>query len=151
MLDLVQWDSNPLALGATPAQVFIDGIPQLESPHVVHKPRAFQTWPDVPNFDKETAEAVQYEGLPPLEPEISDSDIVVFNNVKTVFVPTAKGIRNVFSAQNAKFGVVVVRNGSILCSGMQASCLTSEGSETHYVLDLKGKIYKSTTQRSRVN
>lgn len=30
--DLVLWDSHPLALGATPLQVFIDGIPQLRKP-----------------------------------------------------------------------------------------------------------------------
>ncbi|KAN0081191.1 hypothetical protein V8E55_008815 [Tylopilus felleus] len=29
--DLAIWDSHPLALGATPVQVFIDGIPQLEA------------------------------------------------------------------------------------------------------------------------
>jgi hypothetical protein len=132
------WDSHPLALGATPVQVYIDGIPQLESPHVVHKPRSFQRLPNVPTFDKEATEAVKYEGLPPLEPKRADFNIVVFENVKSVFLPTAEGIHNVFSASNEKFGVVVVRNGSILCSGMQASCLMSKGPETIHVLDLKG-------------
>ena len=138
--DLVLWDSHPLALGATPAQIFIDGIPQLKSPHVVHKPRSFQRPPEVPDFSREAAETIEYEGLPPLEPKRADSDLVIFENVKTLFLTTAKGIHDVFSAQTEEFGVVVVRNGSILCYGIQTSCLTSEHPDTYRVLDLKGEI-----------
>ena len=31
-LDIVIWDSHPLALGATPRQIYIDGAHQLENP-----------------------------------------------------------------------------------------------------------------------
>jgi hypothetical protein len=138
------WDSHPLALGATPAQVFIDGIPQLDSPPVVQKPRSFQKPPKVPNFVREAKEAVEYEGLPPLQPSRADSDILVFENVKGLFLLTTKGIQNVMSAPNQPSGgVVVVRNGSILCSGIQASCLKSAETETQTVLDLKGEILDS--------
>ncbi|EME89098.1 uncharacterized protein MYCFIDRAFT_25199 [Pseudocercospora fijiensis CIRAD86] len=36
--DVVIWDSDPLAVGATPLQVFIDGVPQFEDPVVLDKP-----------------------------------------------------------------------------------------------------------------
>ena len=32
-LDIVIWESYPLALGVTPRQVYIDGIPQLDHPN----------------------------------------------------------------------------------------------------------------------
>jgi hypothetical protein len=138
-------------LGSTPAQVFIDGIPQLNLPHVVRKPHSFQHLPEVPNFDKETSEAVEYEGLPPLEPEKAHSDIVIFQNVKAVFLPTAKGVQNVLSPQNEKFGVVIVQNGTILCSGIEAPCLKSAALVTHHILDLQGEICSSTILDLRVN
>ena len=40
-LAIVIWDSHPLALGATPRQVYIDGIPQLEKPQELNKPSKF--------------------------------------------------------------------------------------------------------------
>ena len=40
-LDIVIWDWHPLALGATPRQVYIDGIPQLEKPQELNKPPKF--------------------------------------------------------------------------------------------------------------
>ena len=57
--DLVIWDSHPLALGATPIQVIIDGIPQLPARFVVEKPHSFQVVPKVPNFDKEADQTVR--------------------------------------------------------------------------------------------
>ncbi|KAJ7115026.1 hypothetical protein C8R44DRAFT_928971 [Mycena epipterygia] len=40
----------------------------------------------LPNFDKEIADAIKYEGLPPLEPETAKADIVVFRNVGCIFL-----------------------------------------------------------------
>ena len=57
--DLVVWDSHPLALGATPKQVYIDGIPQLKNAYNVEKSRAFQVTPQVPNYDQEAEDAVR--------------------------------------------------------------------------------------------
>ncbi|KAG6891468.1 hypothetical protein C0992_006199 [Termitomyces sp. T32_za158] len=98
--DLVIWDSHPLALGATPVQVFIDGIPQLQSPHVVRKPKAFQKSPKVPNFDKEAAKAVEYEGLPPLAPAKPLPSTTVFTNISSVYLPRDDSIEMTFSANS---------------------------------------------------
>ena len=67
--DIVLWDSHPLQLGATPLQVFVDGIPQLKDPHVSRKaPKSSAGPPSTPDFTREAEQAVKHEGLPPLEP-----------------------------------------------------------------------------------
>ena len=80
--DLVIWDSHPLSLGATPKQVFIDGIAQLDDAFVSEKPAIFQKVPKTPNFDREAENAIKYDGLPPLAPEKTISGTVIFINVK---------------------------------------------------------------------
>jgi imidazolonepropionase-like amidohydrolase len=60
--DVVLWDSHPLALGATPSQVFIDGIPQLKGLKV-EKPKSLQEVPKTPNFDKEANLTLKVESL----------------------------------------------------------------------------------------
>ncbi|KAF5393438.1 hypothetical protein D9757_000630 [Collybiopsis confluens] len=138
--DLVIWDSHPLALGATPIEVFIDGIAQLKSPFKLEKPSAFQKPPRVPNFDKEAQLTLQYDGLPPLNP-IKGKKYVVFTNVTEVFVRESGTVKATFSSTSAAGGVAVVRNGRLDCIGEQLACLTEDYLETkgkpHFV-DLKG-------------
>jgi urease alpha subunit len=50
--DVVVWDSHPLALGATPTKVLVDGILQLHNAHVLDKPKSFRELPRVPDFDR---------------------------------------------------------------------------------------------------
>lgn len=87
LLDVVMWDSHPLSLGATPAQVFIDGIPQLKDPHVLHKPDGLQRSPRTPNFDREARETVEFDGLPPLRRHhrFVNGEIIKLVNVSTVW------------------------------------------------------------------
>lgn len=137
-IDLVIWDSHPLALGATPKQVFIDGSAQLQSPYVVRKPRTFQNFPKVPNHDIEAAEAVEYEGLPPLVPKAAHSDTLLFVNVSHLFVRQGNSVQNVLSLKGGeRFGTVAIRNGTIFCSGMLASCSMMDISDAH-IVDLRG-------------
>jgi hypothetical protein len=137
---LVIWDSHPLALGATPTQVFIDGIPQLDLPHVASKPETFQDLPKVPNFDREAEEAVVFEGLPPLLPERTSTDIILFTNVNSVIIPRRGDLAEAYSASGDETGVVVVRNGDITCYGSEDACSLdglTEGERVH-VVDLQG-------------
>ncbi|KAF8161156.1 carbohydrate esterase family 9 protein [Crassisporium funariophilum] len=122
--DLVVWDSHPLALGATPSQVFIDGIPQLESPHVVKKPDNFQRSPRVPNFGDDAQRAIMYEGLPPLAPKKAPLDgTVVFINVKSLYQKKEGTIAQVLVPQVTNgLSSVAVRNGSIVCYGQHEIC-----------------------------
>ena len=54
--DLVLWDSHPLQLGATPKQVWIDGIRQLGNPVVGEKGEAMQRVPKTPDWERERKE-----------------------------------------------------------------------------------------------
>jgi hypothetical protein len=124
----VIYDSHPLSLGATPKQVFIDGIPQLKSPHVINKPGALQHAPKVPDFDKEASKAVEYEGLPPLLPTKHTKRSVLFINVKTLFTAADDTIRT----ESYENGSVLVNNGRVVCSGQ---CTASHDAE---IVDLQG-------------
>ncbi|KIJ61333.1 hypothetical protein HYDPIDRAFT_42737 [Hydnomerulius pinastri MD-312] len=139
--DVVVWDSHPLALGATPKQVWIDGIPQIENPFVSNKPITFQSIPATPNFDKEAAEAVKYEGLPPLMPTKAKSNTVVFTNVGSMFARVGAEVEELFGAMSEDpTGMVVVRDGEVVCHGSQANCGSTfdlAGGEFESI-DLKG-------------
>jgi len=137
----VIWDSHPLALGATPTQVFVDGLPQFQAAHKIEKPANYQKLPKVPTFDKEAEAAVRYEGLPPLEPRKA-KPTTVFVNVKNVYQPSGNmGVHETFTTQmGAELGIVVVQNGLITCSGSGQSCLTDglrTSSEVN-TIDLEG-------------
>ena len=119
----------------------IDGILQLQSAHVVHKPSSFQKTPKVPVFDKEAGDAVRYEGLPPLRPRKSATETTVFTNVNTVYTRASGAVQRSFSAQDeSTSGVVVTRNGSMVCFGARESCLMTrilEDADVTFV-DLEG-------------
>ncbi|KAF7312052.1 Carbohydrate esterase family 9 protein [Mycena indigotica] len=117
--DLVIWDSHPLNLGATPKQVFIDGIPQLKNPHIARKPLAFQNPPIVPDFDDDAKEAVEYEGLPPLDPKPIRGRPVVFVNVRSVLATDlSNDVEELFSASSDDvLGTAVAVDGRLVCVG----------------------------------
>lgn len=122
--DIVLWDSHPLALGATPQQVWIDGIPQLTSPQTLTKPASFQHVPKVPNFDKEAKETLKHDGLPPLEPTSSVKDTVIFANITNVFVraENGRGVQRVHGASEEGEALwAVVRAGKLACVGSRSS------------------------------
>ncbi|KAF9450409.1 composite domain of metallo-dependent hydrolase [Macrolepiota fuliginosa MF-IS2] len=122
--DLVIWDSHPLALGAAPQQVFIDGIAQLETPHVTPKNVQAQKAPKTPNFDKEAQLAVEYDGLPPLTPQPEQAASILFTNVSRVHTRGPKcGISQVYSMSEAgELGAVFVNKGKIICVGLPSIC-----------------------------
>ncbi|KAF8590874.1 hypothetical protein K439DRAFT_1627298 [Ramaria rubella] len=127
--DIVLWDSHPLALGATPKQVYIDGIPQLTAPYGNEKAVSFQKLPKTPNFDKEAADAVKYEGLPPLTPPKNVPN-VIFTNVQSVWsrIEGNIGVEQTFTASTHKTDsyrgdtVAIVENGRITCTGSASTC-----------------------------
>lgn len=117
------WDSHPLALGATPLQTYIDGIPQIATPHGSLKPKAFQHPPPTPNFDEEAAEALKYDGLPPLAGKAAPGKVVVFTNLSSVFMRNKDEIRQMFLATDvASRGTAVVEEGALTCYGSELEC-----------------------------
>jgi hypothetical protein len=53
--------TRPRSVGATPLQVFIDGIPHLRNPASTAKPDAFQYLPRTPFREKEVRQTIEYE------------------------------------------------------------------------------------------
>lgn len=144
--DVVLWDAHPLHLGATPRQVWIDGIPQLATPVAapVKPGRVWQDVPRVPTWDAERAEAVHFEGLPPLAAKKRVSGKVVLSNVQSVWVRTGEeGVKQRWVARNEdERGAVVLAGGQLFCVGPEGHCLTAaeslDADGEDVVLDLRG-------------
>ncbi|KAJ4472838.1 carbohydrate esterase family 9 protein [Lentinula edodes] len=137
--DVVLWDSHPLAVGATPKQVFIDGIAQLKKPFAFPKSDVLQRAPETPNFDEETKTALEYDGLPPLEPKESISDVVIFQNFDSLFLDMGNGVEQIFIAENyvGESQIAVVQNGKLACIGTTDVCITTVNVDSRTV-DLQG-------------
>ena len=141
--DIVIWDSHPLALGATPEQVWIDGIAQINPSFSSQKPALYQKLPQVPDHSAEASEALEYEGLPPLLPKEHDNSFVLFVNVQNVFAVAEDKVYSKFTATGDELGVVLVIDGSIACTGSHVSCMTSDATPDVRIVDLKGKDSQS--------
>ncbi|CAO2649825.1 Nn.00g011170.m01.CDS01 [Neocucurbitaria sp. VM-36] len=100
--DLVVWDSDPLSVGATPVQVWIDGAKQFESPIKLKKPVLPPVVPDV-QLAKEL-ESVDVEGT------------VVFTGLSRVHHHAFADHEQDDRAINA-----IVSNGALTCVGHCAS------------------------------
>ncbi|TFK90568.1 hypothetical protein K466DRAFT_543238 [Polyporus arcularius HHB13444] len=141
--DIVLWDSHPLALGATPTQVVIDGILQFPHAHIAAKPAAHQLAPTTPKWDVETARTLEYDGLPPLEPKFRPH-MIVFTNVSQFWTrDEVQGtVVDMFATQGAldgrSTGFVVAVHGQVVCSGAATSCASYLSSSEATVVDLAG-------------
>ena len=103
------------------------------------KPESFQTVPKTPDFSQEAKNAIKYEGLPPLVPLRSSSDLVMFTNVSSVFMKHGDGVREAFSASEASVsGNVVVEKGEIVCMGDASTCSVNSFDSSIQRVDLKG-------------
>ena len=95
--------------------------------------------PETPDFSQEAKDAVKYEGLPPLVPIRSNSDLVLFTNVSSVFMKHDDGIREAFSASEASVaGNVVVEKGEIVCMGDASACSITAYDSNIQQVDLMG-------------
>ncbi|KAJ7150716.1 hypothetical protein C8R46DRAFT_1123967 [Mycena filopes] len=135
--DLVLWDSHPLALGATPIQVYIDGIPQLSAPVASRKPDAFQQVPQTPAWEQEVRDTITHEGLPPLEGRRA-AGTVAFVGVRGAWVHRAGGIIPLAAGEDANL-TVIVHAGRIACAGAGSdACGAFLAAGTTEVVDLRG-------------
>ncbi|KAJ7144300.1 hypothetical protein C8R44DRAFT_657766 [Mycena epipterygia] len=137
--DLVLWDSHPLALGATPLQVFIDGIPQLAAPAVLSKPDAFQRVPRTPDWEKEVAQTIEYEGLPPLAGRAARG-AVAFVRVRDVWGRRGGDVQALAAAVGETEAnlTVIVHAGRIACAGAGAGACAAFIEPGVEVVDLEG-------------
>ncbi|KAJ8698292.1 hypothetical protein PTI98_005017 [Pleurotus ostreatus] len=139
--DVVLWDSHPLRLGATPLNVWIDGIAQFDEKVAGGEPKGSDknVLPDPPNWDKETREALRWDGLPPLFPS-KISTKVSFGRVKEVWTRSRRGEIEVLFPPSypveERLANVVVESGKIKCIGTALACLGSR--EASADIDLHG-------------
>jgi imidazolonepropionase-like amidohydrolase len=107
--DIVVWDSDPLSVGATPLQVWIDGDAQFKDPVVLNKTFKGAIVPD------ETLADVDVEG------KSENVDNIIFTGVTSILLPGHEQV-----VATAKDPVnVVVHSGKIACVGSCLSHLTT--------------------------
>jgi hypothetical protein len=125
LVDIVVWDSHPLSLGATPTQVYVDGIAQLTNPYPLEKSAAFQELPETPSWDKEKNDTVKWEGVPPLTGRKVTGRVRLIN-VKTLIgfdeISAEHVLETVFDDSDTAAStlypngrIVVVEDGKIVC------------------------------------
>jgi len=98
--DIVVWDSDPLSVGATPVQVWIDGTAQYENPVELEKP--FDAHVDVPKDVQITTD----------EP-VPASDLII-TGISRSFVPQG----STSATEKNQKSTVVISNGKITCIGI---------------------------------
>ena len=137
--DIVVWDSHPLALGATPRQVYIDGIAQLNKPQALTKPSKFQTLPKTPNWDKEAEESVKWDGVPPLTGKngVTEGKTIKIIGVKSVWhYGTGGRVEPLFDDKMGKGRSVVLQDGLLVCvDDLNSTC---GGGDADEFVDLEG-------------
>ncbi|KAH6615991.1 hypothetical protein B0J18DRAFT_493799 [Chaetomium sp. MPI-SDFR-AT-0129] len=123
--DVVVWDSDPLSVGATPVQVWIDGTAQYENPVVLEKGPAEVIVPDT--------------SLAKIPGEPVSLDEVIFTGVSKVFLADYE---ERLSANNT----VVVSNGEITCIGAcEAELRAATESKTLIIKLNNGYLTESLT------
>ncbi|KAL1617045.1 hypothetical protein SLS54_008040 [Diplodia seriata] len=110
--DVVVWDSDPLSVGAAPAQVWIDGTAQYEKPFLLNK-----TW-TAPSADP----SVDALLTAPSEEVTLDSASanIIFTNITTTLHPSFPP--SALSPGSSAPNVLIITAGAITCLG---PCLTT--------------------------
>lgn len=117
--DIVVWDSDPLEVGATPVQVWIDGAPQFKDAIELKKPPPKPLRPQLDLQD---------------EKEIISTEDIILAGITKIFMSK----RGLTANGNAKHNMVVIRNGSIECVGScvhEVESARLDGVKTIYLRD----------------
>ncbi|KAJ7590873.1 composite domain of metallo-dependent hydrolase [Mycena floridula] len=121
--DVVLWNSHPLQPGATPMEVWIDGIPQLNLANQTEPDARLAEAPVAPDWTEERRKALQWEGLPPWKSR-QHSGKMTFSNVSQVWTRKKDGsIEQVFSGTDpGEWAMVTVDKGQVICVGPEDEC-----------------------------
>ncbi|KAL1310739.1 hypothetical protein AAFC00_000992 [Neodothiora populina] len=129
--DIVVWDSDPLSVGAAPAQVWIDGAPQFEEPVLLKKPFTSPIEPDTALADTKdkmvSRKNVIFTGITKLHMlatdqhasegytvVISDGHVVCVGTCKTEFKNAMASNAEVIDLQNGYLAPPITAFGSAL-------------------------------------
>ncbi|KAJ4352189.1 uncharacterized protein N0V89_007536 [Didymosphaeria variabile] len=123
--DIVLWDSDPLAAGAAPVQVWIDGAPQFENPYELRKPEREPITPDTALANELKMSSVRgsvvftgisyaypktYKDTPSMDRH-ADSTSAVFENGKLICLGAC--VAEMEAARSAKAPVIHLENGHL--------------------------------------
>ncbi|KAJ1325694.1 N-acetylglucosamine-6-phosphate deacetylase [Microdochium nivale] len=122
--DVVVWDSDPMSVGATPLQVWIDGTAQFDDGFKLDKPRSGPIGPD--NAADAGAAVIT---VPPatIDEPVTTRD-VIFYGVRKSFLGDDSASQHPSSTSDKTKKdqyVVVVRDGKITCTGTCESALAA--------------------------
>ena len=127
--DIVVWDSHPLVNGATPLQVFVDGVSTLDD-------ELLQDARTVSGQQKEESPVAPQMRLRPAKPAIQKtctnakaSRKIVVTGIQNVLVPSLKHA----SSTNSNL-TLVLDNGEIACLDSVDSCASVAADATHIEL-----------------
>lgn len=112
--DIVVWDSDPLSVGATPVQIWIDGTAQYEDPIQLEKPLAAPMVPDR-SLNTTAVETAQLEN-------------VVFSGVSKILLPGYEDVTATDTPSN-----VVILGGKVKCVGdceFEVTSATANGAKS---------------------
>lgn len=140
--DLVLWDRHPLDLGAAPAQVIIDGVPQLERarPTAESAPPAPPAPPSA-DYAAEIArvehsrDAILADAAPAFPSPAESVESVVLHNVSTMY----HGQRGRIIAHSYEDGLAVYARGTAACIGEAARCVHAVPTDATHI-DLAGGV-----------
>jgi imidazolonepropionase-like amidohydrolase len=118
--DVVVWDSDPLSVGATPVQVWIDGTSQFPDAVELKKPLSNPISPDFALGD-------EIRDVPDIENDL------IFTGVSQIMLP---GLEKVFG-KTGESANVIVRGGKIVCAGVCESEMKIAASNRTKIISLK--------------
>jgi hypothetical protein len=107
--DIVIWDSDPLSLGATPVQVYIDGTAQFKDPVVLDKP---------------VSSPIAHLEDTDVRSEYADVQDLIISGVTRILGAEELGS---LANSNKSPGNIVVRSGKLICMG---DCLSEIAAAT---------------------
>lgn len=112
------WDSHPLTLGATPLQVFIDGIAQLDDPYTGQPLSTSTSAPSIASMPKSPLTLDDdNDGLPSDRVDLGPTflDEVFFTNVSEVLVKSGSSLESL-TVGAGPFSVHI-KAGEVVCAG----------------------------------
>ncbi|KAI0196983.1 amidohydrolase [Astrocystis sublimbata] len=121
--DIVVWDSDPLSVGATPVQIWIDGTAQYEDPIELLKPTELHV--DIPKNMRTT----------------KDSPLSVSNLVITGVSTSFLNEQSTAGAQERQNLTAIVSNGQVTCLGTCAEEIQAAQADNFETLHLENGYF----------
>lgn len=148
--DLVVWDSHPLSVGATPLQVFVDGIPQLDDSKVKESMGMTLTAATTANDASQIKPQTRYEAEDSLRNETCSlaaegAQSFIIKGICKTFLENYPELAAAVTEQSEEPLDLVIDSGNIVCLGPTQVC-----AEKTKALEADGRALKLSLQNGHV-